>query len=56
VTVVGHTNLITDVDELIELAGTFLRPWVESHRDHFIRIQTEKATGGRLVSPVRTVP
>ncbi len=51
VTVVGHANLITDVSELIELSGTFLQPWVDGRRDHFIRINTQKVTGRRLNAP-----
>ncbi|EME62142.1 pyridoxamine 5'-phosphate oxidase-like FMN-binding protein [Amycolatopsis decaplanina DSM 44594] len=53
VTVVGHANLITDVGELVELAGTFLQPWVDGRRDHFVRIGTEKVTGRRLHGPPR---
>jgi nitroimidazol reductase NimA-like FMN-containing flavoprotein (pyridoxamine 5'-phosphate oxidase superfamily) len=45
VTVVGHAEPITDVDELVEVAGTFVQPWVEGKRDHFVRITTEKVTG-----------
>jgi nitroimidazol reductase NimA-like FMN-containing flavoprotein (pyridoxamine 5'-phosphate oxidase superfamily) len=45
VTVVGHAKPITDVDELVEVAGTFVQPWVEGKRDHFVRITTEKVTG-----------
>lgn len=45
VTVVGHAQPITDVDELVELSGTFLQPWVDGARDHFVRIRTEKMTG-----------
>ena len=52
VTVVGHADLITDVAELVELSGTFLRPWVDGRRDHFIRIRTEKVTGRRLHPPL----
>lgn len=52
VTVVGHARRITDVDELVELSGTFLQPWVEGQRDHFVRIRTEKVTGRRLRAPV----
>ena len=48
VTVVGHAQRITDVSELVELAGTFLQPWVNGRRDHFVRIRTEKVTGRRL--------
>jgi hypothetical protein len=51
VTVVGHAQRITDVDELVELAGTFLRPWVDGRRDHFVRIRTEKMTGRRFREP-----
>ena len=48
VTVVGHAQAVTDVDELVELAGTFVEPWVEGRRDHFVRIRTEKMTGRRF--------
>lgn len=48
VTVVGHAQRITDVSELVELSGTFLQPWVDGRRDHFVRIRTEKVTGRRL--------
>jgi nitroimidazol reductase NimA-like FMN-containing flavoprotein (pyridoxamine 5'-phosphate oxidase superfamily) len=53
VTVVGHAQRITDVDELVEVSGTFLQPWVEGQRDHFVRIRTEKVTGRRLCEPGR---
>ncbi|BBY46015.1 pyridoxamine 5'-phosphate oxidase family protein [Mycolicibacterium celeriflavum] len=48
VTVVGHAEPITDVEELVELSGTFLQPWVDGRRDHFVRIRTEKMTGRRF--------
>lgn len=48
VTVVGHAQRITDVDQLVGLSGVFLQPWVDGRRDHFIRIRTEKVTGRRL--------
>jgi nitroimidazol reductase NimA-like FMN-containing flavoprotein (pyridoxamine 5'-phosphate oxidase superfamily) len=51
VTVVGHAQRITDVDELVEVSGTFIQPWVDGRRDHFIRIRTEKVTGRRLCEP-----
>jgi Pyridoxamine 5'-phosphate oxidase len=51
VTVVGHAQRITDVDELVEVSGTFIQPWVDGKRDHFIRIRTEKVTGRRLREP-----
>ncbi|ORA22244.1 pyridoxamine 5'-phosphate oxidase family protein [Mycobacterium aquaticum] len=54
VTVVGHAEPITDVDELVEVAGTFVQPWVEGRREHFVRIATEKVTGRQFRS--RAVP
>lgn len=48
VTVVGHAEPITDVDDLLEVAGPFIQPWVDGRRDHFIRIHTEKMTGRRF--------
>jgi nitroimidazol reductase NimA-like FMN-containing flavoprotein (pyridoxamine 5'-phosphate oxidase superfamily) len=51
VTVVGHAQQITDVDELVEVSGTFVQPWVDGRRDHFVRIRTEKVTGRRLREP-----
>jgi nitroimidazol reductase NimA-like FMN-containing flavoprotein (pyridoxamine 5'-phosphate oxidase superfamily) len=51
VTVVGHAQRITDVDELVALSGTFVQPWVDGRRDHFVRIRTEQVTGRRLCEP-----
>ena len=48
VTVVGHAQRVTDVNELVELSGTFVEPWVEGRRDQFVRIRTEKVTGRRF--------
>ena len=48
VTVVGHAQEITGVDELVEVAGTFVQPWVDGKRDHFVRIKSEKMTGRRF--------
>ncbi|MGV0811721.1 pyridoxamine 5'-phosphate oxidase family protein [Mycolicibacterium boenickei] len=48
VTIVGHAEPITDVDEQVEVAGTFVQPWAEGRRDHFVRIRTEKVTGRQL--------
>jgi nitroimidazol reductase NimA-like FMN-containing flavoprotein (pyridoxamine 5'-phosphate oxidase superfamily) len=48
VTVVGHAQLITEVDDLVEVSGIFLEPWVDGRRDYFVRIKTEKVTGRRL--------
>lgn len=51
VTVVGHAQPITGVDELVEVAGTFVQPWVAGRRDHFIQIRAEKVTGRRFHEP-----
>jgi hypothetical protein len=48
VTVVGHAQRITDVDDLVQVSGTFVEPWVEGRRDHFVKIRTEKITGRRF--------
>jgi nitroimidazol reductase NimA-like FMN-containing flavoprotein (pyridoxamine 5'-phosphate oxidase superfamily) len=48
VTIVGTAHPITDVDELVEVSGTFLQPWVDGKRDHFIRIEAQKMTGRRF--------
>lgn len=48
VTVVGHAEPITDVDDLVAVSGTFVQPWVDGRRDQFIRIRTEKITGRRF--------
>lgn len=45
VTVVGHAEPITGVDDLVDVAGTFIEPWVQGRRDHFIRIRTDRMTG-----------
>jgi nitroimidazol reductase NimA-like FMN-containing flavoprotein (pyridoxamine 5'-phosphate oxidase superfamily) len=52
VTVVGHAQRISDVDELVAVSGTFVQPWVDGRRDHFIQIRTEKVTGRRLREPL----
>lgn len=51
VTVVGHAEPVTDVDELVEIAGTFVQPWAAGRRDHFVRIRAEKITGRRFREP-----
>ena len=51
VTVVGHAQRITDVDELVEVSGTFVQPWVDGRRDHFVRIRAEKMTGRNFREP-----
>ncbi|MBP2450695.1 pyridoxamine 5'-phosphate oxidase family protein [Mycolicibacterium lutetiense] len=48
VTIVGHAEHITDVDEQVQVAGTFVQPWAEGRRDHFVRIRSEKVTGRQL--------
>ncbi|MCK0177230.1 MULTISPECIES: pyridoxamine 5'-phosphate oxidase family protein [Mycobacteriaceae] len=51
VVVVGHAEEITDVDEMVEVSGTFVQPWVDGRRDHFIRIRSAKMTGRRFREP-----
>lgn len=51
VTVVGHASKISDIDELVDVAGTFVQPWVDGRRDHFVRILSEKMTGRRFREP-----
>ncbi|MGK2867251.1 MAG: pyridoxamine 5'-phosphate oxidase family protein [Mycobacterium sp.] len=45
VTVVGHAEPITAIDDLVAVAGTFIEPWVQGRREHFIRIRTDRMTG-----------
>jgi len=45
VTVVGHAQRITEVDDLVAVAGTFVQTWAVGQKDHFVRIRTEKITG-----------
>ncbi|OBB37315.1 MULTISPECIES: pyridoxamine 5'-phosphate oxidase family protein [unclassified Mycobacterium] len=45
VVVVGRAEELTDVQDLVEVSGTFVQPWVEGRRDHFVRIRSEKITG-----------
>lgn len=51
VTVVGHAEPVTDVEDLVEVAGTFVTPWVSGRRDHFVRIRTEQMTGREFRDP-----
>src|SRR6478735_4802680 len=51
VTIVGHAQQITDIDELVEVSGTFVQPWVDGRRDHFVRIRAEKMTGRNFREP-----
>jgi nitroimidazol reductase NimA-like FMN-containing flavoprotein (pyridoxamine 5'-phosphate oxidase superfamily) len=50
VTVVGRSQVITDVDDLIELSRIFSRPRSGGRRDYFVRIRTENVTG-RMLRP-----
>lgn len=51
VTVVGHAQLITDVDDLAEVSEVFRQPRVGGRSDYFVRIRTEQVTGRRLGAP-----
>lgn len=48
VTVVGHSTVITEVTDLIELAGMFPRPSVGGRHDYFVRVRAEKVSGRRF--------
>jgi nitroimidazol reductase NimA-like FMN-containing flavoprotein (pyridoxamine 5'-phosphate oxidase superfamily) len=56
VTVVGHAEPITEVAELLEISGTWLQPWADGRRDHFVRIRTQKVTGRKLLAPAAAGP
>ncbi len=45
VTVVGHAEPIAGIDDLVDVAGTFIEPWVHGRRDHYVRIRTDRMTG-----------
>lgn len=45
VTVIGHAEPLTEIDDLVDVAGTFIEPWVQGRRDHFVRIRTDRITG-----------
>lgn len=45
VTVVGRAEPMTEIDDLVAVAGTFIQPWAEGRREHFVRIRTERMTG-----------
>ncbi|MGV0745431.1 pyridoxamine 5'-phosphate oxidase family protein [Mycolicibacterium sp. XJ870] len=51
VTVVGHAEPISDIDELVDVAGTFVQSWADGRRDHFVRVRTEKVTGRQFREP-----
>ena len=48
VTVVGHADLVLDIDELVEMSGIWLQPWVGGRREHVVRVRSERVTGRRL--------
>ncbi|MFC3961555.1 pyridoxamine 5'-phosphate oxidase family protein [Nocardia jiangsuensis] len=56
VTVVGHARLIRDIDELVAVAGTFVQPWAEGQRNHFIRVRGDRITGRRLLDTAPARP
>ncbi len=50
VTVVGTAEPITEVDDLVAVAGTFIEPWVRGRREHFVRIRTDRMTGRQFLA------
>lgn len=49
VVVVGRSEIVTDVDELVTLADPARRPWAPGRTARAIRIRSEQVTGRRLV-------
>ena len=49
VTVVGTAEPVTAIDDLVDLAGTFIEPWAKGRRDHFVRIRTDRMTGRQFL-------
>lgn len=49
VTVVGAAEPVTAIDDLVDVAGTFIEPWVQGRRDHFVRIRAERITGRQFL-------
>jgi nitroimidazol reductase NimA-like FMN-containing flavoprotein (pyridoxamine 5'-phosphate oxidase superfamily) len=48
VVVVGHAEIVNDIDELVALAEPADRPWAPGRTAHVIRIRAERVTGRRL--------
>jgi nitroimidazol reductase NimA-like FMN-containing flavoprotein (pyridoxamine 5'-phosphate oxidase superfamily) len=48
VVVVGHAEVVTDIDELVALAHPDRRPWAPGRTGHVVRIRPEQITGRRL--------
>jgi nitroimidazol reductase NimA-like FMN-containing flavoprotein (pyridoxamine 5'-phosphate oxidase superfamily) len=48
VVVVGHAEIVNDIDELVALAEPAGRPWAPGRTAHVIRIRAERVTGRRL--------
>jgi hypothetical protein len=48
VTVVGHSQAVTDGTEIRDLEQIALTPWAPGKRDHFIRVSTAIVHGRRL--------
>lgn len=51
VLVLGKAERITDIDQLVRLAGTTTRSWAPAPRDFFLRIPFDMVTGRRLALP-----
>ncbi|MCP2259108.1 Pyridoxamine 5'-phosphate oxidase [Streptoalloteichus tenebrarius] len=49
VTVVGRARVVTDPDELAELAALDLRPWAPGQRDRYVQISVDLVQGRRIV-------
>ena len=48
VVVVGHAEVVNDIDELVALADPAGRPWAPGRTAHVVRIRPEQITGRRV--------
>ncbi|MET0233128.1 MAG: pyridoxamine 5'-phosphate oxidase family protein [Kibdelosporangium sp.] len=51
VVAIGHATPITDAETLGAVRQLGLRPWVDTEKDHYIRIGIEIISGRRLPAP-----
>ncbi|WAL66908.1 pyridoxamine 5'-phosphate oxidase family protein [Amycolatopsis cynarae] len=49
VVVIGKAQLVTDIDEMVELIQPMSRPWATGHRDRLLKVEMEQISGRRLV-------
>lgn len=49
VLVLGRLRLVNDTEELADVRQLPLRPWARGDRPHFLRIDTDRISGRRIV-------